>query len=101
MFECVLNMRYRLGARSRWLGIDPHPPPLPQKKEKKEKETGQYPTILTEQARSVEGFIAFVWPKRGLFWATKKKIKIKIVSYLTIIPRARMGSESIAHEAEG
>ena len=23
------------------------------------------------------------------------------VSYLTIIPRARMGSESIAHEAEG
>ena len=24
-----------------------------------------------------------------------------ILSYLTIIPRARMGSESIAHEAEG
>ena len=24
-----------------------------------------------------------------------------VVGYLTIIPRARMGSESIAHEAEG
>ena len=73
MFECVLNMRYRLGARSRWLGIDT---PLPSHKKKKKKRTGQYPTILTEQARSVEGFIAFiVWPKRGLFWGTKKKNK--------------------------
>ena len=26
---------------------------------------------------------------------------MKIVRYLTIIPRARMGSESITHEAEG
>ena len=25
----------------------------------------------------------------------------KLIGYLTIIPRARMGSESIAHEAEG
>ena len=25
----------------------------------------------------------------------------KLIKYLTIVPRARMGSESIAHEAEG
>ena len=31
----------------------------------------------------------------------KKKKKKNIYIHLTIIPRARMGSESIAHEAEG
>ena len=30
-----------------------------------------------------------------------KIFAITIIGYLTIIPRARMGSESIAHEAEG
>ena len=30
-----------------------------------------------------------------------KQIYIYIYIHLTIIPRARMGSESIAHEAEG
>ena len=28
-------------------------------------------------------------------------LKFQVVGYLRIIPRARMGSESIAHEAEG
>ena len=37
---------------------------------------------------------------KDFFGEPKKKI-IKIVSYLTIIPRARMGSESKTHEAEG
>ena len=33
-----------------------------------------------------------------IFYATRAVLKIG--EYLTIIPRARMGSESIAHEAE-
>ena len=55
-------MRYLLSARSRI-------------------RISQHPTILTEQAWSVKGFIAFIniWPKRGLFCGTKQKIKI--VSY--------------------
>ena len=34
-----------------------------------------------------------------MFW--RKKYIVAIKEYLTIIPRAQMGSESIAHEAEG
>ena len=32
---------------------------------------------------------------------TNSALRASLVIYLTIIPRARMGSESIAHEAEG
>ena len=72
MFECVLNMRYRLSARSRCLDIDP---------KKHKKRISQHPTIFTEQAWSVKGFIGFIniWPKRGLLCGTKQNIKI--VSY--------------------
>ena len=39
--------------------------------------------------------------KGKIFKGTKKAIYVHIDELLTIIPRARMGSESIAHEAEG
>ena len=36
------------------------------------------------------------WPQNRNLWLSSK-----ILGYLTIFPRARMGYESIAHEAEG
>ena len=42
---------------------------------------------------------AIVFITLPIFFATRAVLKIG--EYLTIIPRARMGSESIAHEAEG
>ena len=37
----------------------------------------------------------------ALYIKRSAKRKLNYAGYLTIIPRARMGSESIAHEAEG
>ena len=42
------------------------------------------------------------WPLlKKCYWCNCKHKKIPCLEYLTIIPRARMGYESIAHEAAG
>ena len=53
----------------------------------------KYPSIFSPQTENIVFIIL------QIFYATRACLKIGV--YLTIIPRARMGSESIAHEAEG
>ena len=53
----------------------------------------KYPSIFSPQMEAIVFIIL------SIFFATRAVLKIG--GYLTIIPRARMGSESIAHEAEG
>ena len=53
----------------------------------------KYPSIFSPQMEAIVFIIL------QIFYATRAVLKIG--GYLTIIPRARMGSESIAHEAEG
>ena len=52
----------------------------------------KYPSIFSPQMEAIVFIIL------QIFFATRAVLKIG--GYLTIIPRARMGSESIAHEAE-
>ena len=52
----------------------------------------KYPSIFSPQIEAIVFIIL------QLFFATRAIFKIG--EYLTIIPRARMGYESIAHEAE-
>ena len=53
----------------------------------------KYPSMFSPQMEAIV-FIIF-----HIFFATRAVLKIG--EYITIIPQARMGSESIAHEAEG
>ena len=53
----------------------------------------KYPSIFSPQMANIVFIIL------QIFFATRAVLKIG--EYLTIIPRARMGYESIAHEAEG
>ena len=53
----------------------------------------KYPIIFSCRKKAIVFIIL------QIFFATRTVLKIG--EYLTIIPRARMGSESIAHEAEG
>ena len=53
----------------------------------------KYPSMFSPQKEAI------VFSISKIFLATRAVLKIG--EYLTIIPRARMGYESIAHEAEG
>ena len=53
----------------------------------------KYPSIVSRQMETIVFIIL------QMFFATR--FVFKIGGYLTIIPRARMGYESIDHEAEG
>ena len=53
----------------------------------------KYPSIFLPQMATIVFIIL------EIFFETRAVFKIR--EYLTIIPRARMGYESIAHEAEG
>ena len=63
--------------------------------------------IKSIQAEDKGTYICTIKQPRGSESSSEKSQSISVMvigkmkKYLTIIPRARMGSESIAHEAEG